>query len=150
MPPRISRMLHLLGRRSTAGMDARYYRCASEAKSLSHLPELQKTTYPATLNARGGSLMSYVNPVSTMDPGDEVMTAPVAAALKGVHRNSVHKAIKDGSLKATRSGKTWLIPRRDLDAWQVIGHRPQRSTDAVSSSVTEPPPQLSSDPRDGA
>jgi len=63
-------------------------------------------------------------PDATMDPADEVMTAPVAAALKGVHRNSVHNAIKDGRLKATRSGKTWLIRRRDLDASQVVGHRP--------------------------
>ena len=69
--------------------------------------------------------MSQVNPMTMMDPGDEVMTAPVAAALKGVHRNSVHKAIKEGRLKATRSGKTWLIRRRDLDAWQVVGHRPK-------------------------
>jgi excisionase family DNA binding protein len=58
-----------------------------------------------------------------VDSGDEVVTAPVAAGLKGVHRNSVHKAIKEGRLKATRSGKTWLIRRRDLDAWQVVGHR---------------------------
>jgi excisionase family DNA binding protein len=85
-----------------------------------------------------------------MDPADEVMTAPVAAALKGVHRNSVHKAIKEGRLKATRSGKTWLIRRRDLDAWQVIGHRPKSSTDGLSSAPTEAPPQLSPEQRERA
>lgn len=62
-------------------------------------------------------------PARVMDVGDDVVTAPVAAALKGVHRNSVHRAIKEGRLKATRSGKSWLIRRSDLDAWQVVGHR---------------------------
>src|SRR5947209_627594 len=85
---------------------------------------LPKPTYPAILEP-GGPPMNDITGARTMDPGDEVITAPVAAALKGVHRNSVHKAIKEGRLKATRSGKTWLIRRRDLDAWQVIGHRPK-------------------------
>jgi excisionase family DNA binding protein len=67
--------------------------------------------------------MSDTTLADPMNP-DEVITAPVAAAEKGVHRNSVHKAIKEGRLKAVRSGKSWLIRRRDLDAWQVIGHRP--------------------------
>jgi excisionase family DNA binding protein len=63
----------------------------------------------------------------TTDPGDEIITAPVAAAEKGVHRNSVHRAIREGRLKAYRSGKTYLIRRRDLDAWKVVGHRPART-----------------------
>src|SRR5690242_10972118 len=76
-------------------------------------------------------------PAGTIDAGDEVVTAPVAAALKGVHRNSVHKAIKEGRLKATRSGKSWLIRRGDLDAWQVVGHRPNGKTSGVDPAAGE-------------
>jgi excisionase family DNA binding protein len=94
--------------------------------------------------------MSYASPVSTMDPADEVVTAPVAAALKGVHRNSVHKAIKEGRLKATRSGKTWLIRRDDLDAWQVIGHRPKHGADGSGRAAADTPPVLSAEQRERA
>ncbi len=94
--------------------------------------------------------MSQVNPMTMMDPGDEVMTAPVAAALKGVHRNSVHKAIKEGRLKATRSGKSWLIRRRDLDAWQVLGHRPKNGGDGSGRAATATPPSLPAEQRERA
>ncbi len=89
-------------------------------------------------------------PVGSIDAGDEVMTAPVAAALKGVHRNSVHKAIKDGRLKATRSGKSWLIRRRDLDAWEVVGHRPGPSKDLLTPTEPEAQPGLSPEQRERA
>jgi excisionase family DNA binding protein len=78
--------------------------------------------------------MSEVRLTGTVDTADEVVTAPAAAALKGVHRNSVLKAIRAGRLKATRCGKTWLIRRRDLDAWQVVGHRSSNGTNV--SAVT--------------
>jgi excisionase family DNA binding protein len=91
------------------------------------------------MEAIGGSLMSSVTQIETVDPADEVMTAPMAAALKGVHRNSVHKAIKEGRLKASRSGKSWLIRRRDLDAWQVVGHRPIGTANGSESSPFEAP-----------
>ena len=93
--------------------------------------------------------MIPVMPIGTIDPTDEVMTAPVAAALKGVHRNSVHRAIKEGRLKATRSGKSWLIRRRDLDAWQVIGHRPTQKTNGIEPAG-EAPHGTVSDQRDRA
>lgn len=60
------------------------------------------------------------------DPSNDVITAPEAARQKGVNRVSVYKAIRDGRLKAFRSGKTYLIHRRDLDQWDVTGHRPLR------------------------
>lgn len=78
------------------------------------------------------------------------MTAPVAAALKGVHRNSVHKAIKEGRLKATRSGKSWLIRRPDLDAWQVNGHRRKNGVAGSEGAAAATPPALSAEQRERA
>jgi excisionase family DNA binding protein len=83
--------------------------------------------------------MNDIKVARTMDPGDEVITAPLAAAEKGVHRNSVHRAIKDGRLKAIRSGKSWLIRRRDMDAWQVIGHRPVGRPNGSRTAPRETP-----------
>jgi excisionase family DNA binding protein len=60
------------------------------------------------------------------DPGNDVITAPEAARENGVNRVSVYKAIRDGRLSAVRSGRAYLIRRRDLDQWEVVGHRPQR------------------------
>jgi excisionase family DNA binding protein len=57
------------------------------------------------------------------DPQEEVITARVAAREKGVHPVSIYRAIKEGRLKGTRSGHTILIRRRDLAAWQPVGHR---------------------------
>jgi len=94
--------------------------------------------------------MNEIRSGMTSDPADEVMTAPVAAALKGVHRNSVHKAIKKGRLKATRSGKSWLIRRRDLDAWQVNGHRRKNSAADLESAAATTPPALSAEQRERA
>ena len=63
-----------------------------------------------------------LEPQSTYD----VLTAPEAAALKGVHRNSVLKAIRTGHLQTRKSGKSWIIDRRSLDRWEPRdhGHRP--------------------------
>ena len=76
---------------------------------------LPKPTYPAILEP-GGPPMNDIKGARTMDPGDEVLTAPVAAAEKGVHRNSVHKAIKEVLRKLQRRprenvGATCFTPR---------------------------------------
>jgi len=71
-------------------------------------------------------------PRSTYD----VLTAPEAAAVKGVHRNSVLKAIRKGHLQARKSGKSWIIDRLSLDRWEPRGHgrRPLRA-----AQTAEPP-----------
>src|SRR5437773_12236169 len=128
----------------------RLVRCVSAAESLFELLGLQWPTCLSILCAGGDPVMISQKPDATMDPADEVMTAPVAAALKGVHRNSVHNAIKDGRLKATRSGKSWLIRRRDLDAWQVLGHRPKNGGDGSGRAATATPPSLPAEQRERA
>lgn len=50
-----------------------------------------------------------------------------AAAIKGVTKQAVHSAIKDKRLRAVQSGKTWLINRRDLARWEIVGHRPRKA-----------------------
>jgi len=56
----------------------------------------------------------------------DVMTTGEAAEIKGVTRQAVHAAIQAGRLKAEQHGKVWLIRRRDLDRWDVVGHRPKK------------------------
>jgi excisionase family DNA binding protein len=69
---------------------------------------------------------------------EEVITARVAAEEKGVHPVSVYRAIREGRLRATRSGKTLLIRRRDLAEWHPIGHRPRNGSASETQAPTEP------------
>jgi excisionase family DNA binding protein len=78
---------------------------------------------------------------------DEVLTAPEAAARKGVHRNSVLKAIRSGHLVARKSGKSWLIDRRSLEEWEPRGQRshPQTGMKDDRSPQTDIPSQQRAD-----
>jgi excisionase family DNA binding protein len=84
----------------------------------------------------------------SMNAVNQVLTAPEAAAAKGVHRNSVLKAIRKGLLLARKSGKTWLIDRRSLDRWNPgVSDHP-----AEPAAVTAPPaapllPEISEEER---
>jgi excisionase family DNA binding protein len=66
----------------------------------------------------------------------DVLTAPEAAVVKGVHRNSVLKAIRKGYLQARKSGRSWIIDRLSLDRWEPRGHG-RRQLRAVQTA--EPP-----------
>jgi excisionase family DNA binding protein len=68
----------------------------------------------------------------------DVLTAPEAAAVKGVHRNSVLKAIRKGYLQARKSGRSWIIDRGSLDRWEPRG-RGDRASRAVQTAA--PPVQ---------
>jgi excisionase family DNA binding protein len=73
---------------------------------------------------------------------DDVLTPPEAAAEKGVHRNSVLKAIKHGHLAARKSGKSWIIDRASFEQWKPKAQRPQppsnpRSFEPVASRGRE-------------
>lgn len=61
-----------------------------------------------------------------------LMTAPEVAALKGVTRQGVHKAIKTGMLRAERVGGVWIIKREDAEAWTPYANmgRPKKSPPA--------------------
>lgn len=55
-----------------------------------------------------------------------VVTAPVAAKIKGVSLTSIYLALREGRLRGEKLGGTWLIRREDLDAWEPVGHRPKK------------------------
>jgi excisionase family DNA binding protein len=81
------------------------------------------------------------------DPVDEVVTARVAAAEKGVHPVSVYRAVKEGRLKGYRSGNTLLIRRKDLAGWAPIGHRPRAG---VQGNPTRSPAENAADAEEEA
>jgi excisionase family DNA binding protein len=74
---------------------------------------------------------------TTSRPPDDVLTAPEAAARKGVHRNSVLKAIRAGQLEARKSGKSWLIDRQSVERWQPRGQRSPLQTGGESPRRTD-------------
>src|SRR5262249_34675436 len=47
-----------------------------------------------------------------------------------------YRAIKEGRLKGSRSGHTILIRRRDLEAWQPVGHRRRGQSKREESVVS--------------
>jgi excisionase family DNA binding protein len=69
----------------------------------------------------------------------DLMSAAEVAKLKGVHRQSVHRAFEREVLKGVRIGKTYAIERESAEAWMPIrrqygekrpdapGHRPKKS-----------------------
>lgn len=58
----------------------------------------------------------------------ELITAAEAAALKGVTRQAVYAAIREGRLPSRQfgDGKTHLIRRGDVERWHVYRHRPKK------------------------
>jgi excisionase family DNA binding protein len=62
------------------------------------------------------------------DPEKEenpMLTAAEAAERKGVTKQAVYAAIKEGRLPARRFGKSHILLRRDVDAWHVVKHGPK-------------------------
>lgn len=59
---------------------------------------------------------------------DDVVTAEEAAQIKGVTRQAVYAAIRDGRLRSRQvgTGKAHLIQRIDLEQWHVIKNPPKR------------------------
>lgn len=57
---------------------------------------------------------------------DELLTGLQAAEVKGVSPKAIYEAIGRGALKAAKIGNLYLIHRRDLDAWVIIGHNPPK------------------------
>ena len=61
------------------------------------------------------------------------LTTKQAAALAGVDRKGILKAIERGQLDATKFGRDWQIDRTELQRWmdekRPVGRPAQRSTD---------------------
>lgn len=64
-----------------------------------------------------------------MKKANGLLSVKEAAEAKGISINGVYLAISSGRLKAYRTKQPILIRRRDLDAWEVVGHRPKKTND---------------------
>jgi excisionase family DNA binding protein len=76
------------------------------------------------------------------ESSEEWITAKEAAARKGIHRNNIARAIREGRLKGVMVGGRYLIRRSDLEQWEPVGHRPKKDAPAVgraSPLALEPP-----------
>ena len=71
----------------------------------------------------------------------DLLTARQAAQLKGCSEKAVYEAINKKRLPADRVGPVWLVSRRAVEAWVLIGHRPakpKRENALVRPQETEP------------
>lgn len=59
----------------------------------------------------------------------EWMSGPEVAAMKGVSREAVAKAIRNERLPATRIGNRYAVKRSDAEAWQPVMGRGRKKKD---------------------
>src|SRR5438128_7292126 len=71
--------------------------------------------------------MNFENP-------EEWITAKEAADRKGVHRNNIAKAIREGRLKGVMVGGRYLMRCADVEQWEPVGHRPKNDAPAVGGA----------------
>lgn len=57
---------------------------------------------------------------------EELITARQAAKIKGCSEKAIYEAIQSKRLHAERVGPVWLVNRRNVEEWQMIGHRPAK------------------------
>jgi excisionase family DNA binding protein len=63
----------------------------------------------------------------------EWITAKEAADLKGVHRNNIAKAIREGRLKGVMVGGRYLMRHSDVEQWEPVGHRPKKDEPSAAA-----------------
>ena len=61
----------------------------------------------------------YTKGMSTIATGEELLTVPEAALVKGISENSIRIAIRGGRLPAEKRGPIWMIRLRDLWDWKA-------------------------------
>lgn len=55
---------------------------------------------------------------------DNLISVPEAAKRAGVARNTMHRAVKDGTIKGRKLGRDWFIDATDIERWQKENYRP--------------------------
>jgi excisionase family DNA binding protein len=63
-------------------------------------------------------------------PASEWISVPEAARLKGVAESSVRVAIQAGRLTGAKVGRSYIVRRRDVEAWRPGPQGPKRSRSA--------------------
>lgn len=76
----------------------------------------------------GKSIRIPYNGSMSREEADELLTVDLAAQEKGVHRNSIYRAIKAGRLAAEERYGVILIRRDQLQAWKPKGPGPRKRT----------------------
>ncbi len=66
---------------------------------------------------------------------DQWMTVPEAARLKDVAESSVRTAINTGRLTGKKIGPTYLVLRKDVEAWVVGRQGPKRGRKGGEYSI---------------
>jgi excisionase family DNA binding protein len=72
----------------------------------------------------------------------EWMSVPEAALLKGVAESSVRAAIQTGRLMGAKVGRSYIVRRRDVEAWRPGPRGPKRARPGVGGSQASSPPAV--------
>ncbi len=65
----------------------------------------------------------------------QVITAQEASQLWGLHRNAIPDAIRRGSLRGRKSGRTWLITVEDMLRYQRGRYWPNKIPDELQPAL---------------
>lgn len=66
----------------------------------------------------------------------KLLSTGEVATLKGVTRQAVHLAIRDGRLKAQQAGRYWVVTEKDCEEWEP---NPARSEGGKKGAGPKPP-----------
>lgn len=69
-----------------------------------------------------------------MNEMDELVPVPIAAKNAGVSRNTMHRAAKNGTIKAKKLGRDWFVYASDIERWKEEVYRPDK---AIRFPVTD-------------
>lgn len=58
------------------------------------------------------------------DETSNLIPVPLAAQQAGVSRNTMHRAAKNGTIKAVKLGRDWFVYADDIDRWKTEHYRP--------------------------
>lgn len=56
-----------------------------------------------------------------------LIPVPEAAERAGVARNTMHRAAKNGAIKAVKLGRDWFVYASDIERWKEENYRPDKA-----------------------
>lgn len=67
----------------------------------------------------------------------ELISVPEAADRAGVARNTIYLAAKNGTIKAIRPGRNWLIYAEDIERWKREVYSPRKASRYPPKSASD-------------
>lgn len=58
---------------------------------------------------------------------NDLIPVPEAAQRAGVARNTMRLAAKNGTIKAVKLGRNWLVYASDIERWKRDAYRPDKA-----------------------